>query len=362
MRHFVAIFLCTATLLHAVSFTRINGKNYIALDSLAQEVDDLRYNWDALFLTAEIRYKKRDIRVQTGMPFFIADSKQYGLKEPAIYYRNRVFLSKELTEELISEFNIPVKYGFKKDRLVIKEDSSRPPPSAHARKTHLDFIVIDPGHGGKDPGALGPRKLREKDLVLQYSKILFRDLKKAFPKTRVYITRYNDNYLTLEERAQIANKKITRNDFGIFISVHANASITARSNGFEVYYLSQNSSNEHARQVMIRENGMTAGNSYIRKLEANLLRSQIQAESKVLARQLNKTLARKLTKKIKNRGVKKADFSVLRGVAMPAVLLEIGYVSNPAESGLLTKKSTMDAYSRGIIAGIKRFLKYRPKY
>ena len=212
-------------------------------------------------------------------------------------------------------------------------------------------IVIDPGHGGKDPGAVSQTR-QEKRIVLNLSRTL-RDLlvKKGY---NVRLTRETDVFLPLRKRTQFA----TNQKADLFISIHTNASISNKAAGIETYYLAL-ASDESARITAMREN---AGAEYNMK-ELDALVGRILKESKSTeSRRLAELIQAQLTsgKQVRNRGVKHAPFVVLIGTKVPAVLVEVGFISNPTEGKKLTTKAYQRQLATSIAKGIEQYIKNLP--
>lgn len=212
-------------------------------------------------------------------------------------------------------------------------------------------IVIDPGHGGKDPGAVSKAR-QEKQIVLNLSKTL-RDIlvKKGY---KVRLTRETDVFLPLRKRTQFA----TNQKADLFISIHTNASFSAKAAGIETYYLAL-ASDESARITAMREN---AGAEYnMKELDAlvgRILKESKSTESRRLAELIQAQLAS--GKQVKNRGVKHAPFVVLIGTKVPAVLVEVGFISNPTEGKKLTTKAYQRQLATSIAKGIEQYIKNLP--
>ena len=212
-------------------------------------------------------------------------------------------------------------------------------------------IVIDPGHGGKDPGAVSQTR-QEKKIVLNLSKTL-RDIlvKKGY---NVRLTRETDVFLPLRKRTQFA----TNQKADLFISIHTNASISNKAAGIETYYLAL-ASDESARITAMREN---AGAEYnMKELDAlvgRILKESKSTESRRLAKLIQAQLAS--GKQVKNRGVKHAPFVVLIGTKVPAVLVEVGFISNPTEGKKLTTKAYQRQLATAIAKGIEQYIKNLP--
>ena len=205
-------------------------------------------------------------------------------------------------------------------------------------------IVIDPGHGGHDPGVLG-KGLNEATLVLDVALRLEKLLLKE-AGVDVVLTRRTDVYVPLEERTEIAN----RQNADMFLSIHANASRNPDARGIETFFLSFASSPE-AEAVAARENSASAREMHQLPdlIKAITLNNKLD-ESRDLATMVQDSLVtnlRKTNKEVRSRGVKKAPFVVLIGAAMPSVLAEISFVSNRQELSLL-KTPAYRQQDRGI--------------
>lgn len=243
------------------------------------------------------------------------------------------------------------------------EETDKTPEEQKASSGAISFIVIDPGHGGRDPGAIG-HGIFEKDVTLGVSRYLASYLKKNIRGLSTKLTRANDRFVELSKRTEIANRMLTGDKNGIFVSIHVNASLSPKISGFETYFLSPNPSNEEARATSTIENNVIVmeNNNHRKKyddveyVEALMLNTQIQKESTMLANHIQKYLAKDVDE-AKSRGVKKADFYVLRGSLMPAVLVEIGYISNHKDAKLLRNKNHQKKVAEGIGRGIVNFIK-----
>ncbi len=235
--------------------------------------------------------------------------------------------------------------------------SPRAPSAAPAAPpvTGLRTITIDPGHGGRDTGAIGPNGLQEKDVVLDIGLKLRRLIQERLG-IRVVMTRTEDVFVPLEERTAIANR--AKADF--FISVHVNAAHRTRAQGFETYFLSREPSDSAARASAIREN-LSVNLGGLRPKEEDALRAILWDMANTLylkeSSELAQILLDELDKilKVDNRGVKSAPFFVLMGAAMPAVLLEVAFISNPQEEKNLQAEGYKDQVAEALYAGIVRF-------
>ena len=247
-----------------------------------------------------------------------------------------------------------------------------PPSSSKTQEGVL--VVIDPGHGGRDPGTVGRKGTKEKAIVLQISKYL-RELIQKRHRARVLLTRTKDIFLDLEKRVKFANTKKREwcgKDMGsnvdttkklrtcLFISIHVNSHPRKSIRGLEIYHFGK-ASDPRALEVAARENGMrlesdTPPWQFI--ITDSLNDHKIQ-ESQTLAETTNDTLIKSLRKhyKIKNHGVKTAPFYVLRFTTMPSILAEVGFISNPAEEKRLRTTTFQKKLAEGIYRGIQSYLK-----
>ena len=221
------------------------------------------------------------------------------------------------------------------------------PSLAQQLGLNVKTIVIDPGHGGKDPGAVSQTR-QEKQIVLSLSKTL-RDIlvKKGY---NVRLTRETDVFLPLRQRTRFA----TNQKADLFISIHTNASISAQAAGIETYYLAL-ASDESARRTAMRENvGAEYNMKELDALVGRILKESKSTESRRLAGLIQAQLVS--GKRVRNRGVKHAPFVVLIGTKVPAVLVEVGFISNPTEGKRLATKAYQRHLATAIAKGIEQYI------
>jgi N-acetylmuramoyl-L-alanine amidase len=214
----------------------------------------------------------------------------------------------------------------------------------------LRTIVLDAGHGGNDPGAVGPTGLMEKELVLDVTRRAAKLVEERLG-VRVLLTRDADSFVPLPDRTSFANR--ARAD--LFVSIHANAHGQSMTDGVETYFLSSEATDSEARQVAALENGATGGamKDIVRTILWDLAQSEFQTESSRLAEIVHDSMTRSL--RIGTRGVKQAGFYVLGGAAMPAILIEVGFVTNPKEERRLRDPRYRDEIARAIVAGLAEY-------
>ncbi len=229
-------------------------------------------------------------------------------------------------------------------------------PYTPKRTDRNKVIVIDPGHGGKDPGAIGYRKYREKIVVHKVSRHLKNILKKRGYK--VYMTRDKDNFIKLSKRTEYANKK--RAD--IFVSIHANAVSKKNAKyakGVECYFLSPSRS-DRAEEVAAQENSadMSDMNLYAKQSFLKFLNHAKTVASHKLAIDLQRGMLGSLNrhyKGVKDGGVREGPFWVLVGAQMPAVLVEVGFITHPTEARRLVDDNYRKRMAEGLADGVERY-------
>ncbi|MBW1870455.1 MAG: N-acetylmuramoyl-L-alanine amidase [Deltaproteobacteria bacterium] len=220
-------------------------------------------------------------------------------------------------------------------------------------------IVIDPGHGGKDPGAIGPKGTLEKNLTLDVARRLKKLLKGKF-KLEVLLTREKDRFVPLEGRTAFANKR----NADLFISIHFNAHTIRKFRGVETFYLDL-TNDRYSIKLAARENATSEKSiSDLRYILADLaLKSHVDDSislSKFIQKSMVGTLRRKY-KYVRDLGIKPALFYVLIGARMPSILIEGSFITNPTEEGRLRTKTYRQRIAEGIFNGIKNFISERDR-
>lgn len=234
-------------------------------------------------------------------------------------------------------------------------------------KTNLEIrrsriVVIDPGHGGHDPGAIGPNGVKEKDIVLDVAKRIKRTLE-AKGDYEVHLTRDRDEYLSLEERTVIANRK----NADLFISVHANAHDSRNIRGLETYFLNYTNERE-AIKVAARENKISVRRMQKARSEREVILASLQLDYNVkqsldLANYVQDAMVGEVDRwytDVRNLGVKNALFYVLVGAKMPSVLVEVSFITNPVEARRLKSQDYRERIAEGISSGIEEYFAALP--
>lgn len=235
--------------------------------------------------------------------------------------------------------------------------------AAPARNGKSAFtLVIDAGHGGKDPGAIG-RKSKEKNINLNVALLLGKMINKAFPEVNVIYTRKTDKRVSLNERAAIAN----RAKADLFISIHTNASKSRKARGCETFTLGSGSSAEAKKAAMYENEAILLEDNFQetykgfdpRSTESyiifELIRSHDMEKSIHCAEAIQKRMVGR--SKLLNRGVSNAGFLVLHQTAMPSILVELGFITNTTEENYLNSPAGQQALTRGIFEGFSSYYK-----
>jgi len=327
----------------------IGGVSYVSLDYVTNTYH-LKHKWDPI--SKKLTLYKGDKQAELALTSDIAlvDGMPIKLSGPVELYRSRIVIPRDFSETIL-------KRAFVKARAVT---AARKKPVKTKRAYTIGKIVIDPGHGGKDPGAIGKFSLREKDITLDIAKRLKRHLEEACIDTS--LTRSDDSFVSLWRRSDIANKK----DADFFISVHANAAHSSQAKGFEVFYLSE-AVDDNARAIAAAENaflkyedssfGYTKPSNSLEATLWDICYSENRRESIELAKCVTRAACDEL--KARDRGQKGARFYVLKGAKMPSVLIEVGFISNKQEAAKLKDSFYREKVARAIAKGI---IDYKNQY
>lgn len=280
-------------------------------------------------------------------PYYTFRTDTYNMHVPLIRKGTRFFLPQVFVVEHL-KLHFPKDVDFKNSTLQINKPKDK----------SVKVIVLDPGHGGNDPGAVGfVRKLKEKDVNLAVCLKLKPMLEKELGVT-VLMTRSDDRFITLQNRTKFANE----NRADIFVSVHTNASNSRTARGVETFYLSTALTSD-ARAVEALENNVVEqyeGGAATKQKYDNLafiLSDLSQTEHLENSNNMALLIQQNLVAGTKSvdRGVKQANFYVLRGAFMPAVLIELGFITNAEEEALLANEQYQERLARTIFEGLKRF-------
>ena len=245
-----------------------------------------------------------------------------------------------------------------------RKPSGRAPTSSISSRSRRLVVAIDPGHGGKDPGAVGKGQTREKDVVLSISKKLY-NLLKADPRITPYLTRDRDIFLRLHRRTRIARGKKA----DLFVSVHADAARRRSARGASVYAVStKGSSSSHARWLADRENAadlkggveISGRDPDVQDVLLSMSRNAVQEYSLHAGESMVGSLKR--VGKMHSQRVERAGFAVLKSPDIPSILVETGFISNVHEEKLLRTKKHQRRVALALRSGIRNYFNKVPEY
>jgi len=275
-----------------------------------------------------------------------SSQKVFLLTEP---YRLVIELSGQKSQERATASDS----GQRTEAVARKPASAKNPAPATPAVSGLRKIVLDPGHGGKDPGAIGAGGLAEKDVVLSIAKKLALKLKNEMG-IEVVLTRKDDRFVALEDRTALANTE----DADLFLSLHMNASPNGEARGIETYYL-DNTSDEAAIRLAARENATARKNiSDLQFILSDMTQSMKLEDSITLAHRVQGAVVSgmgRMMNDVRDLGVKKALFYVLVGARMPSVLVEMFFITNRVEGKALSLESYQDAMVEALFEGIQKY-------
>jgi len=347
----------------------IKVKSSHKLDSIKWKNGELVLSFDKKLRSKQVNYftlydsKKKVYKyvfdIHASMITKSKNLKKYGIK------RIKLGQVDSDTIRLVIENNKKVKVRFSKKskKLIVRIGSGIKKIKATSAKKNIPArvdrnktIVIDAGHGGKDPGAIGYKKYREKVVVLKIAQELKKLLRSRGYK--VYMTRDRDKFIKLSNRTKYANKK----NADIFVSIHANAvgkKTAKKVCGVECYFLSPSRSSR-AKRVAAKENiaDLSEMNRYGKSSYLNLLNHRNILASNKLAIDLQRGMLGSLNKKykkVKDGGVREGPFWVLVGAQMPSVLVEVGFISHPQEGSRLANSKYRKTMAKGMADGIERY-------
>ncbi len=295
----------------------------------------ITYYWDSLAETGMLEKNGHQITFRKNEQIVILDSVRMAVTDAPEIKNNLVYVSQKFMDDA---------------DLLFKENNST--------MFKVGAIIVDAGHGGKDPGALKTYKvngknvtIQEKDINLKVAKLLGERLRTAYPDKKIVLTRSTDVFLTLQERTEIANNvKVKENEAVLFISVHVNSSLNKTSSGYEVWYLSPG----YRRTVL--DKSAAGDDKALFEILNSLAEEEYTTESIMIAKFIMDGLQSQIGDQSKARGIKAEEWFVVKNSNMPSVLIELGFVSNEKEALLLNNDMYLKKAALGIYNGIAAFI------
>lgn len=339
----------------------IQNKNLISINDFIEITNSKNFINDK---TEKIIFYIDDkkIKLTNQIPFIMIDDNLYQLSSNVIKSNNNYYVPAESFFSIVNNLSNTVsitlninEINFSKFTEVSKK-TIKVDLRSEKEKWEFKTIVIDAGHGGKDPGAVGYKGTKEKDIALDVAKRLEKKLAKNM-KVKIVMTRDEDIFLRLSERTKIANES----NGSLFISIHTNAAEDRRASGFETFLIGQNK-NEAAVRVAARENAVLELEGSTGKkltdedlIKATIAQSAFASKSEQFASLVQKEIKKRVQSK--DRGVKQAGFYVLMGASMPNVLVELGFISNPSEEKKLRSPQYRDQLATAIYRAVEQYQK-----
>ncbi|UGQ16322.1 N-acetylmuramoyl-L-alanine amidase [Borrelia sp. RT5S] len=327
------IFVCV--LVEAQEFVYTN-----ILDALDERVFRFSFNAESDILT--VKHEKGYLKFKVGFEYCLSSTGYYIYVDPVLLRKGEILITKRALRQIENYFKALKSYG----------------------KPRITSIVIDPGHGGHDKGAVVTHKidgndvtLSEKDFALIYSMHLYKILSNYFLDRNILLTRVDDVFIPLKDRAEFANA--IKPDFPnnvIFLSMHANNAPNPVARGIEFWYLPENSK----REVVKNFKGYDIkDNRHLRELN-DILDVKYKYESKKLAEILYETFVDAVDE-TKVRSIREEQWFVIKNSSMPAVLIEIGFLSNISDAGLILDYNYMSKVNMLVLKSLVKFIKFYEK-
>ena len=363
----IIVFASTVTLAYVIKGTedrvdaadiKIGGRQYVLLTDVCRAYG-IECEWDSITRKITLRKNGREAFFLAGSKYYYDGKKTKKLSAPLYMKKGSAWVPVKFARYTVKQlFDLdkrPPRAPRTKAVAKAAPGKAKRPP---AKKFEIKKVIIDPGHGGKDPGAIGRTRLYEKHVVLDVSKRIKKKLEKA--GMDVIMTRSSDKFISLGGRTKIANQ----NDADLFVSIHANANKKRWMRGFEVYYLSE-ATDDNARALAAAENSVLryeeeSFNKHTKNLDAivwDLTFTENREEAIELAGFICQEVARAV--RPKKNSIRSARFYVLKGAEMPSVLVELGYLSNSYNERNLKKGSYRQKIAEGVAEGI---LSYKDEF
>jgi N-acetylmuramoyl-L-alanine amidase len=321
---------------------------------------------------------------RTDVPFVQLRGQWAQLAHPPYRIGDEVFLPVQLFTDLLPD-RLPEQYRSRDPRVLELRDPGlmgaggvpaargerpEPPPSPRSSlpveppvDEGVRVVIIDAGHGGRDPGAMGPRRSREKDVTLAVALALAEKLR-GEPGLEVHLTRDDDTFIPIWERGEIATR-LKGDRPGVFLSIHANSWNVRSVRGVETYFLSE-ARTEHEERVAALENSVVEleqgrpgpDDSELGFIIGELLNLDFQHWSSDLAREVQGSLAE--VHPGPDRGVKQGPLAVLTNAMMPSVLIELGFITNPTEEQALGQTTFQESVASATAEAVRAFFQRYP--
>ncbi|MFH1655818.1 MAG: N-acetylmuramoyl-L-alanine amidase [Candidatus Omnitrophota bacterium] len=315
----------------------IDSSSYVSIIELCK-VHDIDWQWDNFSSILNLKKGNDQASILVGSSTAEINGQKQTIAAPFLFHRGSIAVPLDFKKRFVGH------------RTITRPFTRKEPAAYFGYK--ISKVVIDAGHGGKDPGAVSRSGGKEKSITLDIAKRLKKVLESRGIKT--ILTRSSDQYISLSRRAQISNKS----GADLFISIHVNAHKSRQPYGFETYYFSEASDNI-ARALEVAENASytnEASTNSSRNLKA-ILGDMIYTENIAASKEVAKHICDNTCSimGVRNRGIKSARFAVLKNADIPAILVEVGFISNPKEEKALRNSFYRQQIAEGLAAGIANY-------
>ena len=313
---------------------RLFAQSLSLLEQSAQKGQTLY--WDTLTQSGSLEKNGKQVFFRAGSNVILLDNERFAFTDAPQISGGQITVSKKFIQDSEDWFELK---------------------SASGENFKVGAILIDPGHGGKDPGASMTHKIngknvtiKEKDVNLSVAKMLAARLRTAYPQKQIIMTRDKDVFISLQQRTEIANAvKLKDHEAVLYISIHVNSSLDKKARGYEVWYLSPG----YRRTVL--DHGK-ADDPKLFPILNSMMEEEYTTESILIAKFIMDGLAAQIGSLSSSRGIKAEEWFVVRNSNMPSVLVEVGFVSNYEEAKLLNEESYLQKTAFGIYNGIAAFV------
>lgn len=318
-----------------ISFIGYSQENYINFIDGAKKME-ATFSFDPLSLGGTLEKDGHIVAFRVNEPLIMLDYKKMAITDKPIIKDGLLLVSKNFFTTAQDLFKTL-------------------PPETNFR---VGAILIDAGHGGKDPGAIDTHTIngkkvtiREKDITLSVAQKLNKKLKEAYPDKQILMTRNDDRFLSLEQRVDIANSvKLKNHEAIIYVSIHVNAAFDKKASGFEVWYLSPG----YRRTVLDKNN--TNVDLEVLPILNSMMEEEFTTESILIAKLILDSMEKEIGKNSISRGLKEEEWFVVRNANMPSVLVEVGFLTNKKEAELLNSQNYLSKVANGIYNGLVDFI------
>ncbi len=313
---------------------RLFAQSLSLLEQSAQKGQTLY--WDTLTQSGALEKNGKQVYFRAGSNVILLDNERFAFTDAPQVSGGQIMVSQKFIQDSEEWFELR---------------------SAGGENFKVGAILIDPGHGGKDPGASMTHKIngknvtiKEKDVNLSVAKMLAARLRTAYPQKQIIMTRDKDVFISLQQRTEIANSvKLKDHEAVLYISIHVNSSLDKKARGYEVWYLSPG----YRRTVL--DHGK-ADDPKLFPILNSMMEEEYTTESILIAKFIMDGLAAQIGNLSSPRGIKAEEWFVVRNSNMPSVLVEVGFVSNYEEAKLLNDESYLQKTAFGIYNGIAAFV------